>query len=133
MKEKVITLRLSKSEYKNLLSLAEEDPDCTMKKSGKPSLSSYIRKCIFYSGDHPENLKKELRSLTYQVRKAGININQAVHWINAGYGDSGKVREILENQRKIESLLAKVHFLMSEDLDGGKEGEQDGDHKDEPP
>ena len=132
MKEKVITLRLSKSEYKNLLSLAEEEPDCTMKQSGKPSLSSYIRKCIFYSGDHPENLKKELQSLTYQVRKAGININQAVHWINAGYGDSGKVREILENQRKIESLLAKIHFLMSEDLDGGKEGEQDGDHKDEP-
>ena len=131
MKEKVITLRLSKSEYKNLLSLAEEEPDCTMKQSGKPSLSSYIRKCIFYSGDHPENLKKELRSLTYQVRKAGININQAVHWINAGYGDSGKIREILENQKRIERLLAKIHFLMSEDLDGRKEGEQDGDHKDE--
>ena len=132
MKEKVITLRLSKGEYKNLLSLAEEDSDCIMKQSGKPSLSSYIRKCIFYSGDHPENLKKEIQSLTYQVRKAGININQAVHWINAGYGDSGKVREILENQRKIEGLLAKIHILMREELDEGKEDEQDGDHKDEP-
>ncbi|MBQ6392014.1 MAG: MobC family plasmid mobilization relaxosome protein [Eubacterium sp.] len=132
MKEKVIALRLSKNEYKKLLSLAAEDPECLMKQSGRPSLSSYIRKCIFCSGDHPENLKKEIRSLTYQVRKAGVNINQAVHWINAGYGSEGKLREILENQRRIEELLIKILGLMSGETDEGRESEEDGDHKDEP-
>ena len=37
--------------------------------------------------DRPVRLEKELKNLSYQVRKIGVNINQVVAKINAGYGD----------------------------------------------
>ena len=120
-KERQVTLRMSKSEYDRLLFFAEGDPDCIMKKSGKPSLSSYIRKCIFYSGDHPENLKAEIRSLDYQIRKAGVNINQAVHRINAGIGGRRDMEALLANQEKILDQLARIHALLEEAM-GGRQG-----------
>ena len=120
MKEKRITLRLSGSEYNKLLSMAAEDPACLMKKSGRASVSSYIRKCIFHSGDHPENLKEEIRSLNYQVRKAGININQAVHKINAGNSSWKDVDSIQRNQSRIEGLLSQVLDLLQEKLSEGQ-------------
>ena len=61
MRQRQITLRLSDKEYDRLFDLARADPDCMTRKSRRPSLSSYIRKVLFYSGDHPENLKKEIR------------------------------------------------------------------------
>ena len=120
MKEKRITLRLSGSEYNKLLSMAAEDPACRMKKSGRASVSSYIRKCIFYSGDHPENLKEEVRSLSYQVRKVGININQAVHQINAGNSSWKDIDAIRRNQSRIEGLLSQILDLMQEKLTEGQ-------------
>ena len=117
-KEMRITVRMSKSEYDRLLSLAEGDPDCNMKKSGKPSLSSYIRKCVFYSGDHPENLKAEIRSLDYQIRKAGVNINQAVHRINAGIGGRSDLETLLANQEEILNILSKIHTLLEQSASG---------------
>ena len=75
MRQRQITLRLSDKEYDRLLHLARADPDCMTRKSGRPSLSSYIRKVLLYSGDHPENLKKEIRDLVFQIKKAGVNIN----------------------------------------------------------
>ncbi|MBR0342821.1 MAG: plasmid mobilization relaxosome protein MobC [Oscillospiraceae bacterium] len=120
MKERRITLRLSGNEYSSLLSMAAEDPDCLMKKSGRASVSSYIRKCIFYSGDHPENLREEIRNLNYQVRKAGININQAVHRINAGKGSRKDIDTICRNQSRIEGLLSRVLDLLQENLSEGQ-------------
>lgn len=120
MKERRITLRLSGNEYSSLLSMAAEDPDCLMKKSGRASVSSYIRKCIFYSGDHPENLREEIRNLNYQVRKAGININQAVHRINAGRGSRKDIDTICRNQSRIEGLLTRVLELLQENLSEGQ-------------
>ena len=107
MKERRITLRLSGREYERLLSMASEDPDCMMKKSGRASVSSYIRKRLFYSGDHPEN-----RSLNYQVRKVGLNINQAVHWLNAGNGTTREINTIRSSQHRIEEILSQILELM---------------------
>lgn len=120
MKGRTVTIRLSDSEYKKLLSLAAEDPDCIMKKSGNPSLSSYIRKQLFYSGNHPENLKEEIRDLNFQIRKAGVNINQTVHRINVGYGGHRQAEQILDNQEKIMSLLARILSAVQEKMEERK-------------
>ncbi|MBQ6393062.1 MAG: plasmid mobilization relaxosome protein MobC [Eubacterium sp.] len=119
MKERRITLRLSGNEYSKLLAMAAGDPDCMMKKSGRASVSSYIRKHVFYSGNHPENLKEEIRNLNYQVRKAGININQAVHRINAGIGSRKDIDTICSNQSRIEELLSRILVIMQENIPEG--------------
>lgn len=112
MRQRQITLRLLPEEYDRLLHLAEADPDCMTRKSGRPSLSSYIRKVLFYSGDHPENLKKEIRELIFQIKKAGVNINQAARWINAGYGSSRELEKMEGCQEKIRSLLEEILLLL---------------------
>ena len=120
MKGRPVTIRLSDSEFEKLLARAAEDADCIMKKSGRPSLSSYIRKCLFYSGNQPENLKAELRDLDFQVRKAGVNINQAAHRINAGYGSHHQVEQLLYNQERIMGLLARILSAVQEKMEERK-------------
>ena len=112
MRQRQITLRLSDEEYDRLLDLARADPDCMTRKSSRPSLSSYIRKVLFYSGDHPENLKKEIRELVLQIKKAGVNINQAARWINAGYGSISELEKMEACQEKIQSLLEEILLLL---------------------
>ena len=120
MRQRQITLRLSAQEYDRLLHLARADPDCMTRKSGRPSLSSYIRKVLLYSGDHPENLKKEIRDLVFQIKKAGVNINQAAHRINAGYGSHHQVEQLLYNQERIMGLLARILSAVQEKMEERK-------------
>lgn len=107
-------LRLSEREYDRLYSLAASDPDCLMRRSGRPSVSAYIRKHIIWSGRDPDAVRQEVRSLTYQVRKAGVNINQAVKNINAGLYDGREIRELLAGQQRMEGLLSEICSVVSE-------------------
>jgi len=113
MKDRRLELRLSEGEYGRLCALAASDPDCLMRRSGKPSLSAYIRKHIIWSGRDPDDMRREVRSLTYQVRKAGVNINQAVKNINAGLYDHREIRELLAGQQRMEGLLREISCLVS--------------------
>ena len=72
-------------EYQEIVWLAECDSGIKRKKTQEKNVSAYIRKCIFDKNDNPAAIKKELRDLSYQVRKIGVNINQVVTKINAGY------------------------------------------------
>ena len=124
MKDRRLELRLSQREYERLYTLAASDPDCRMK-SGRPSLSAYVRKHIIWSGSDPYDLRREVQSLTFQVRKAGVNINQAVRRINADLFDGNEEREILANQGRMEDLLHQISTLVSERI-GGDEPMQTG-------
>ena len=136
MKKRRLELRLSEREYDRLYTLAASDPDCRMK-SGRPPLSAYIRKHIIWSGNDPDELRQEMRSLTYQVRKAGVNINQATRRINAGLFDGRDVRELLANQQRMERLLLQICSLVSKGIHTGdaaepadlpEGGDDGGDH-----
>jgi len=111
MREHRLELRLTEEEYKRLCSLASSDSGCRMKRSGRPSLSSYIRKCALCTGDPSETLRGELKDLIYQIRKEGVNINQAVKKINAGFGSRDDVVMIRDCQHRIETLLSEVRDL----------------------
>ena len=124
MKDRRLELRLSEREYDKLYGLAASDPDCRMK-SGRSSLSAYVRKHIIWSGTDPYDLRREVRSLTFQVRKAGVNINQAVRRINADLFDGQEVREILASQGRMEDLRHQISTLDSERI-GGDEQRQTG-------
>ena len=109
-KEKEI--RLSEKEYQLLLSKAGNDLETKTKKGDKANTSAYIRKCIFLQDDNPVSLKKELKTLSYQVRKIGVNINQVVAKINAGYGnqiDIYNLEKALEQvKHEMKTLNEKV-------------------------
>ena len=122
MKDCRIEIRLTKEEYDRLIRMAKSDPDCIIKRSGKASISAYIRKRTLYSGDQPESLKKEMKDLTYQIRKIGVNINQAVYRINAGIYSGREMKELQVSLRKIEFLLREIQMLLrytSEKKNGG--------------
>ena len=57
-------------------------------------------------------LEKELKNLSYQVRKIGVNINQVVAKINAGYGnqiDIYNLEKALEQvKHEMKTLNEKV-------------------------
>lgn len=119
MKDRRLELRLSEQEYDRLYALAASDPDCLMKRSGRPSISAYVRRHIIWSGEKPDDRRRELRSLTYQVRKAGVNINQAARRINAGLFDGREIGELLENQQRMESLLLKISSMIEGEAAAG--------------
>lgn len=132
MKDRRFELRLSEKEYQKLVSLAALEPDCQAKRSGKPSLSAYVRKQILRSGDQPVDLVEELKPLSYQIRKAGININQVARRVNAGLWDGRELNEILACQQRMEELLDEILCLVREQQgQEEKEGKTDGDHQDE--
>ena len=87
--------------------LVPSDPDCRMK-SGRPSLSAYVRKHIIWSGSDPYDLRREVRSMTFQVRKAGVNINQAVRRINADLSTGNEIREILASTSRTFVMMVIV-------------------------
>lgn len=132
MKDRRFELRLSEEEYQKLVSLAAIDPDCQTRASGKPSLSAYVRKHILQVGDQQEDLMKKLKPLCYQLRKAGVNINQMTRRVNAGMWEGRELTEILASQQRIEELLDQIFHVISEhQRQEKKEGKTDGDHQDE--
>lgn len=126
MKDRRLEIRLSGREYDRLYALAASDPDCRMKSSGRPSLPAYIRKHIIWSGRDPDDMKRNVRSLTFQVRKIGVNINQAVRRINAGLSTGREIREILDGQQQVEDLLLQIRSLVSEESQEGKTFQSEG-------
>ena len=62
--------------------------------------------------DRPVRLEKELKDLSYQVRKIGVNINQVVAKINAGYGNQIDIynleKALSQIESEVESLNKKV-------------------------
>ena len=85
----VIRIRVSEEEYEEIYHEAERDPESRYR-NGEINLSAYLRKCIFRGGEgwKEEVYRKELRDLTYQVRKAAeqwISIAVCGKGINGAY------------------------------------------------
>ena len=100
----VVRTRLSEKEYEKLKKMAKTDHE-TCVKSGKENLSAYIRKCVLHeSGQAKENekLNREVRELTYQIRKIGVNINQVTKKINEGYYQAEESERLHKSLKEIE-------------------------------
>ena len=81
--------------------------------------------------DQPEKRMEELKLLTYQVRKAGVNINQVARRVNAGLWDGRELKEILAGQQRIEELLDRILCLVSQQAGHTEEGRDAyGHHQD---
>ena len=96
-----IKVRVTDKELKRIQELAENDITIRMN-SGKVNLSAYIRKKIFGSIGTTKDMRRELKELQFQVRKIGVNINQAVKRINAGYTFGSDETLLLKQLRSVE-------------------------------
>lgn len=79
------------------------------RKSGGINYSKFYRKILLSQANHKnEELKKLQEDLVYQVRKIGVNINQVVKRINAGYGRWDDAKLLLDEQHEVELRMDKV-------------------------
>lgn len=106
-----IRVRLTKNEYDLLLREADKEGYA---KNGELNLSSYIRGRLFSEMLARKNTGKELRELSYQIRKIGVNINQAVKRINSGREGKDDDTYLLTELAEVERLLKKYEKVLGE-------------------
>lgn len=115
-----IRVRISEKELRFIKEKAKEENGHHLK-NGRMNLSGYIRDCVLeQSGIKKESYKREIKNLSYQIRKIGVNINQVAAKINSGYRGMDAVSTLLENQNRIEREL---EILLK------KLGEENGNHE----
>lgn len=100
----IVRVRLSEKEYRFLCQKAQEDPS-TCYRSGGKNLSAYIRKCILNGSGYQieESCIREIKNLTYQVRKIGVNINQVTRRINSGSLSSYTVQTLFDLLKQVDT------------------------------
>lgn len=76
----------------------------------------HIYGSVFLQEDCPVRLEKELKNLSYQVRKIGVNINQVVAKINAGYGNQ---IDIYNLEKALEQIKHEMKTLNEKVEDYG--------------
>lgn len=118
------TVRFLEEEWELLEKKAKES-DAGKYKYGKRedqvNVSAYIRQMLFQEEVEEYFYLKELKNLTYQMRKIGVNINQAVAKINSGHQNRDTVFYL---QKNLQQLEAEVKNLMEK-----LEENRCGDHK----
>lgn len=91
-------------------------PKQKQKREKKQTLLHIYGSVFFLQDDDPVSLKKELKTLSYQVRKIGVNINQVVAKINAGYGNQ---IDIYNLEKALEQVKHEMKTLNEKVKDYG--------------
>lgn len=114
----VLRIRVSEEEYNDIYREAVKDLE-SQYRNGEINLSAYLRKCLLRGKDGwmEEAYRKELRDLTYQVRKIGVNINQVVRQLNSGYQSQYAVKELIEGMKDVGKQFEKTQARFQQ-IDG---------------
>lgn len=100
-----LRLRLSDDELEFLKEQA--DASGAKFKNGKTNLSRYVRETLLAgSGLRDEQLQRGIRSLAYEFRKIGTNINQIARKINADIGTPEDLIRLTDYLDRIETKFA---------------------------
>lgn len=104
-----LKVRLTPDEYAHLQAAAEDDDSVRYPKDGRVNYSRFYRKHLLAQTNFKnEELIKLQENLVYQVRKIGVNINQAVKRINAGYGRWDDAKLLLDELREVNLQMDQV-------------------------
>lgn len=117
------TIRLSEKEYDQLKKKIVESEEWKFKystKEGSVNISAYIRDALFCKEKEEIRYYRELKNLTYQIRKIGVNINQVTAKINSGYRN---VDSVFYLQKCLSQVDGEVRSLIE------KLEEDRGNHK----
>ena len=108
---KKVVVRFTGKEYDFLTELSNADDGCKTY-TGKNCLSKYVRKVLLSPVGSSKDMRKELKKLSYEVRKIGVNINQIAKRINAGYeyysDESAVMKKLGEVERQLKNNLEAI-------------------------
>lgn len=96
-KTHMITFRVTEDEYRDL------------REKAAGNLSAYCRRRILRDEDRKrEEKERNLKELTYQIRKIGVNINQVTARINSGFYYPQDAGRLLRQLEEVEGILQTV-------------------------
>lgn len=119
------TVRFSEKEW-NMLNEKVKESDRGKFKYGKTNrgnVSAYIRDILFREEVEEQFYVREIKYLTYQIRKIGININQATAKLNSGHQSRDTVFYLQKNLQQVEEEVKK----MIEKLEVARHGDYEVD------
>ena len=104
------TIRFSEKEWEILEEKIKKEDAWKFKygtKEGSVNVSAFIREEIKELAYY-----RELKNLTYQIRKIGVNINQVAAKINSGHGNIDSVfylqKNLLQVEEEVKNLIEKL-------------------------
>ena len=102
----IVCLRLTEAEYRHIRERADKDTNRVLQESG-------------FRGD--AGVERELRQLSYQVRKIGVNINQATKKINSGHWNRDVALTLQEELAHVGRHMEELKRLLKEGRGGNHE------------
>lgn len=109
-RENKISFRVSEDENRALIKAAEM-PDASGRRY--KDMSEFIRETLFSrTGNQSMMIKMQLAELLYETNKIGVNINQAVKKMNAGYGTANDVKLLLDGQEKLYEAVEEYKEMV---------------------
>ena len=119
----VVRLRVTKEEYDFLIEQAEKNEETNCRNGGK-NLSAHLRKTVLQRSGYQkdEKFQRELKELVYQIRKIGVNINQATKQLNTEYRTMEAANRLEESMELVKIQLHEIRQELKK---------QYGDHKDD--
>ena len=94
----IYTIRFTEKERRELEKKIKENDEWKFKygtKEGRVNIAAYIRDVLFRRELEEIRYYRELKNLTYQIRKIGVNINQVAAKINSGYKTLTPHKEVI--------------------------------------
>lgn len=105
-----LIVRLTPEELEHLKKRAEEDSSASFRKGKRgTNYSGYYRAHLLSETNYKNaELLRIQKRLAYEIRKIGVNINQATKRINAGYGIATDAWRLQESLAEVERLFEKT-------------------------
>lgn len=114
----VYTIRFTEEERQLLEQRIQEKDAWKFKygtKEGRVNIAAYVRDTLFRKEVEEVRYYRELKNLTYQVRKIGVNINQVTAKINSGYQGHDSVFYLQKSLNQVEEEVQKLIEKLEED------------------
>ena len=106
-KDKRLNFRLTSDEFEHLKKVAT--------KFKSENLSKFIREMLLdKTGYRSAELALELYQIRREIRKIGININQATRRMNSGIGTWEDIELLLSHQQKIDEMMDELERKVLE-------------------
>ena len=107
MKDRKITFRVTQEEYTLIDEMKKTETRFTY--GGRWDLSAYIRNLVLsQTGKKDVRVDMELKDLNYQIRKIGVNINQATKQLHIGYEPAAAADRLEKNMKILEQQFEKM-------------------------
>ena len=125
-RNRIYTIRFTEEERRRLEEKIKENDEWKFKygtKEGRVNIAAYIRDALFRKERDEIKYYRELKNLTYQIRKIGVNINQVAAKINSGHRNQDSVFYLQKSLSQVEEEVKKLIEKLEEERGNHKADE----------